>query len=125
MPWVILTVFVFIWGLPPVKAFLNSIDAPTFPMPGLHNLVEKMPPEVVRPTKEGAVYVLGLLSATGTGTLLAAIVGALVMKCRPVEIARTFVRTFWLQRPAKAGPRPSRWNPLPGGPGEPNIHLQG
>ena len=98
LPWVILTVFVFIWGLPPVKAYLNSIYAPVFPMSGLHNLVEKMPPVVLKPTKEGAVYVLGLLSATGTGILLAAIVGALVMKFKPVEIARTFVRTFWLVR---------------------------
>jgi len=67
-------------------------------MSGLHNLVEKMPPVVVKPTKEAAVYVLGLLSATGTGILLAAVVGALVMKYKPVEIARTFVRTFWLVR---------------------------
>jgi len=98
MPWLILTVFVFVWGLPPVKAFLNSLYAPSFPIAGLHNLVEKMPPVVSKPTKEGAVYVLGLLSATGTGILLAAIVGALVMKYKPLEIARTFVRTFWLVR---------------------------
>jgi lactate permease len=98
MPWLILTVFVFVWGLPPVKAFLNSLYAPSFPIAGLHNLVEKMPPVVSQPTKEGAVYVLGLLSATGTGILLAAIVGALVMKYKPLEIARTFVRTFWLVR---------------------------
>lgn len=97
-PWLILTVFVFVWGLPPVKAFLNSIYAPSFPMAGLHNLIEKMPPVVAKPTKEGAVYVLGLLSATGTGILLAAIVGALVMKYKPLEIARTFGRTFWLVR---------------------------
>ena len=57
-----------------------------------------MPPVVAKPTKEGAVYVLGLLSATGTGILLSAIVGALVMKYRPVEIVRTFARTFWLVR---------------------------
>ena len=97
-PWVILSVFVFIWGLPVVKTWLNGIYAPSFPMGGLHNLIEKMPPVVSKPTKEGAVYVLGILSATGTGILLSAIVGALIMKYKPTEIARTFVRTFWLVR---------------------------
>ena len=97
-PWLILTVFVFVWGLPSVKTWLNALYAPSFPIGGLHNLIEKMPPVVAKPTKEGAVYVLGLLSATGTGILLSAIVGALVMKYRPVEIVRTFARTFWLVR---------------------------
>ena len=97
-PWVILTVFVFVWGLPPVKAFLNSLYAPTFPMEGLHNMVEKVAPVVTKPTKEAAIYTLNLLSATGTGILLAAIVGALVMKYNPIEIVRTFFRTLWLVR---------------------------
>ena len=97
-PWVILSVFVFIWGLPSVKGWLNSIYAPNFPMAGLHNMVEKMPPVVAKPTKEGAVYVLNLLSATGTGILLSAIVSALVMKYSPVQIVKTFFRTLWLVR---------------------------
>jgi len=97
-PWVILSVFVFIWGLPPVKAYFNSIWAPAFPIEGLHNLIEKMPPVVPNPTKEGAVYTLGLLSATGTGIFFSAIVGALVMKYKPLEIVRSYVRTFWLVR---------------------------
>ncbi len=97
-PWAILTVFVFVWGLPPVKTFLNNLYAPKFVMEGLHNLVMKMPPVVPKPTPEGAVYVLNLLSATGTGILLAAIIGALIMKYKPMEIVRTFGRTFWLVR---------------------------
>ncbi len=97
-PWMILSVFVFVWGLPSVKTWLNGIYAPSFPMNGLHNLVEKMPPVVHAPTKEGAVYVLNILSATGTGILLSAIVSALVMKYNPVEIVKTFFRTLWLVR---------------------------
>ena len=98
MPWLILSVFVFIWGLPPFKAWLNSLFAPAFPMTGLHNLIEKMPPVVPQPTKEGAVYTLNLLSATGTGILLSAIVSALIMKYSPVAIVRTFFKTIWLVR---------------------------
>ena len=66
MPWLILTVFVFIWGLPPVKKFLNGIYAPQFPIEGLHNLIQKVPPVVPTPHFESAVYTLNLLSATGT-----------------------------------------------------------
>ncbi|MBY0467029.1 MAG: L-lactate permease [Burkholderiales bacterium] len=98
IPWAILTVFVFVWGLPPVKAFLNNLFAPKFVMEGLHNLIMKMPPVVPTPHPESAIYVLNLLSATGTGILLAAIIGALVMKYKPMEIVRTFGRTFWLVR---------------------------
>jgi lactate permease len=97
-PWAILTVFVFVWGLPPVKAWLNSIFAPNFPIQGLHNLVEKMPPVVRAPTKEAAIYTLNLLSATGTGILLSAIVGGLIMKYNPWQLIKTFGRTLVLVR---------------------------
>ena len=97
-PWLILSVFVFVWGLPPVKSALNGFFAPSFPMAGLHNLVVKVPPVVPTPHKESAIYVLNLLSATGTGILLAAIVGALFMKYSPLAILRTWLRTLWLVR---------------------------
>ncbi|CAM4255337.1 L-lactate permease [Bordetella muralis] len=95
-PWVILSVFVFIWGLPPVKAWLNSLFAPAFPMPGLHNLIFKVPPVVPEAHAETAVYSLNLLSATGTAILLAAVVSAFVMKYNPIAIVRTFFKTIWL-----------------------------
>ncbi|MEF9966297.1 MAG: L-lactate permease [Comamonas sp.] len=97
-PWAILTVFVFIWGLPSVKSALNGLFAPSFPMTGLHNMIEKVPPVVPQPTKEGAVYVLNLLSATGTGILLSAIVGGLVMKYSPLGLIKQFFKTIWLVR---------------------------
>ena len=97
-PWAILTVFIFIWGLPPVKEFFNSIFAPKFPLEGLHNLIEKMPPVVPEPKKEAAVYTLNLLSSTGTGILLSAIVGGLVMKYNPLNLVRIFFRTLVLVR---------------------------
>jgi lactate permease len=65
-------------------------------MTGLHNLVMKVPPVVQAPTAEAAVYTLNLLSATGTGILLAALVSAVIMKYNPVAIVRTFLKTLWL-----------------------------
>jgi lactate permease len=98
LPWAVLTVFVFAWGLPSVKAALNAIYAPSFPIDGLHNLIEKMPPVVAKPTKEGAVYVFGLLSATGSGILLAAVIGGLLMKYNPLQLVQAYGRTLWKVR---------------------------
>lgn len=98
LPWLILTVFVFVWGLPSVKRALDGIFALAFPIAGLHNLIEKMPPVAATPHKEAAVYVLNLLSTTGSGILLAAVISALAMGYRPAEIVRTFFRTVWLVR---------------------------
>ncbi|NJD10957.1 MAG: L-lactate permease [Gemmatimonadetes bacterium] len=91
LPWAFLSVFVFIWGLPPVKAFLNGIFAPAFPIPGLHDVIEKMPPVVPEPRREAAVYTFSLLSATGTAIFTAAVVGGLVAKYR----ARALLATYW------------------------------
>ncbi|SFQ13769.1 L-lactate permease [Variovorax sp. 770b2] len=95
-PWIILTVFVFIWGLPTFKTWLNGIFAPNFPIEGLNNMIEKVAPVVPKPTKEGAVYQLLLLSATGTGILVSAIVGGLVMKYNPIQLIAAYGRTLWL-----------------------------
>jgi lactate permease len=97
-PWAILTIFVFIWGLPEVKKYFNGIYAPKFPIEGLHNLIEKVPPVVPTPHKEAAIYTFNALSATGTGILLSAIVGGLAMKYSPVALVKTFFRTIWLVR---------------------------
>lgn len=97
-PWVILTVFVFVWGLPSVKAFFNDLFAPKFVMDGLHQMVEKVAPAVVSPTKEAAVYTFGLLSATGTGILAAALVGGLVMNYSLGQLLALYGRTIWLVR---------------------------
>jgi lactate permease len=98
MPWLVLTVFVFAWGLPSVKNAMNGIFAPAFPIAGLHQLVEKMPPVVPKVTKESAVYTFNLLSATGTGILLAAIVGGFLMKYNPLQLVAAYGRTLWRVR---------------------------
>jgi len=98
LPWLVLSVFVFIWGLPPVKNALNGMFAPNFPIDGLHQLIEKVPPVVTKPTKEGAVYTLNLLSATGTGILLAAIIGGLLMKYNPLQLVKHYGGTLWKVR---------------------------
>lgn len=98
LPWLILSVFVFAWGTPQFKALLDGIFIWKLPVPGLHEMVLKVPPVVAEPHPEAAVYSLNLLSATGTGILLAAIVSGLVLKFSPVALVREWVRTFWVVR---------------------------
>ena len=97
-PWVILTVFVFAWGLPVTKNFLNGIFSPKFAIEGLHKLIEKVPPVVPKPTAEAAEYVFNLLSATGSGILLSAVVGGLVMGYSVPALLRAYGKTIVLVR---------------------------
>ena len=98
LPWIILSVFVFLWGIPQVKAFLDGIWIAKFPVAGLHNLVQKVPPVVAEPHAEAAIYNLNLLSATGTGILLAAIISGLILGYRPGSLLRMYGKTLYLIR---------------------------
>jgi len=97
-PWVILTVFVFAWGLPATKNYLNGIFSPKFAIEGLHKLIEKVPPVVPKPTAEAAEYVFNLLSATGSGILLSAVIGGLVMGYSIPALVRAYGKTIVLVR---------------------------
>ena len=97
IPWVILTVFVFIWGIPGFKNWLDGISVFKFPF-GIHNMIEKVPPVVPAPHKEEAVFTLNWLSATGTGILLAAVISGLLMRYTPGNLLRIYARTVWMVR---------------------------
>src|SRR4029077_4873856 len=43
---IVLSTFVFLWGLPQVKALLDGFWLPKIPVPGLHNLIQRVPPVV-------------------------------------------------------------------------------
>ncbi|HMN36184.1 MAG TPA: L-lactate permease [Hyphomicrobium sp.] len=120
-PWLILSVFVFAWGVPQVKEVLNGCPTPLkaeesrspagesvcsltklafgkFAIAGLNEQVQKMPPVVSHPEPEKAVYVLNILSATGTSIFLAAIVSAFVLGYSIPEMIRSYGRTLWMVR---------------------------
>ena len=111
LPWIVLSVFVFAWGIPQVKSALNGTNMETkqpyawngvtkldFKLPGLHESVERTPPVVVKPEKEKAIYSLNWLSATGSGILLAAIVAGLLMKYSIGGLIRKYLETIKLVR---------------------------
>jgi lactate permease len=96
IPWLILSVLVFIWGIPQVRTALDNISIVRIPVPALHLQVLRTPPVVPTATAEAAVFNLNWLSATGTGILLAAAVAGLVMGRSLGELARTYVKTLRL-----------------------------
>jgi len=99
LPWVVLSVLVFAWGLPQIKALLNGISAPKLAIGGLDKSVFRVPPVVATAAPEAAVFTFNWLSATGTAILLAALVTGVAIRCRPADLVRTYLRTI-----ARTGP---------------------
>lgn len=98
VPWVFLTVFVFLWGLPVVKTALNGVAEWKVAVPILHEAVQKMPPVSMKPEPEKAEFVLNLLSATGTALLFAGVCAGGFLGLRPLRLARIYGQTLWRLR---------------------------
>ncbi len=94
LPWVFLSVLVFVWGLPPVKDFLNRVFAPNLAVPGLHNLVLRSAPVVPFPTAEPAIFSLNLVSATGSALLIAAVLAGFCLGLKPRPMFQLYGRTL-------------------------------
>lgn len=97
-PWIILALFVFLWGTPQVRAALDGVWVEKVPVAGLHELVQKVPPVVAAPHLEVAIFNFNLLSATGTGIFLAAIISGLYLGYSFAGLARMYARTLHLVR---------------------------
>jgi lactate permease len=101
LPWILLSVLVFAWGVPTVKRKLDGISAPAFAVPGLHKVVVRTPPVVELPTAEKptkpeeAIFKFNWLSATGTGILVAALISGMLMGFAPAELIRAYAQTLF------------------------------
>jgi lactate permease len=112
IPWLLLTLFVFLWGVPAVKDFLGAPNkeqrqlleeatsaawgGPTMisiKVPGLHREVARDEPVVPRREEEKAIYDFNWLSGTGTGILLAAVCSAAWLGVGPRRFLRLGLRT--------------------------------
>jgi lactate permease len=98
MPWLILSVLVFLWGVPEWKKMLDGLSVFKYEWPALHKMVQKMPPVASAPTAEAAVYTLNWLSATGTGILFASIISGFVMGYKVRELFAVYWDTLKLLR---------------------------
>jgi lactate permease len=93
MPWLILCVILGVWGTVGVRTFLNGIFAPAFPIEGLHQLVQRVPPVVAAPAPEAAVFTFTFLSYSGTGILVTAIISGFMMGFSLPRMAKIYVDT--------------------------------
>jgi lactate permease len=98
VPWLILAVFAFLWGLQDVRAWLNGFSNPVIDVPGLDNLIQRVAPVVPKPTPERARFFFNWLSATGSGILLAAVVAGFAMKISIGQMIVTYGTTLRLVR---------------------------
>ena len=98
MPWVILTVFVFVWGVPEFKKLMDGIWQWKFPIPGLDKAIIKGPPVVPKEIAEGAVFNFNVLSMAGTGILVSAVVGGLLMGYSIPRLFKVYWETIKLVR---------------------------
>ncbi len=120
LPFIILSVFVFLWGYKPVKDRMNIYTTPNWAARDadgkvvygpdgkpklnsgwntpIHNKISRAQPVVPKPTPEGAKFAFIWLSATGTGCFLAAIVGGLIRGVSFGKLLRVFGHTLFRMR---------------------------
>jgi lactate permease len=102
MPWVWMTLFVFVWGTPQFKqwvqgggkgapSLLGSISKFEIPVWRLHEAVIRVPPVVSKPMAEPAIFKVEWLAATGTSLLLAALVSGLCLGFGPSRL----IQIYW------------------------------
>ncbi|HXA06432.1 MAG TPA: lactate permease LctP family transporter [Bryobacteraceae bacterium] len=91
-PYMLLVIFVLLWGYKPVQVLLNGVTR-SFPWPGLHNVILRVPPVVAKPAPYPAPYTFNWLSAPGTACLIAALVSAVVLRMPVAQFARVFRST--------------------------------
>jgi lactate permease len=91
-PYILLVIFVSIWSYKPMAAWLNSQNI-FIQWPGLHNLVQRMPPAMSQPTPYAAVFNFSWLSASGTACLAATLFAALAVGMSPARYVQTVGHT--------------------------------
>ncbi|MGB9835220.1 MAG: L-lactate permease [Candidatus Saccharicenans sp.] len=93
-PWLILSLVIFVWGVPRFKKLLDAIFSPSMAIPGLHQQVLRMPPVSPEPAAEAAVFRFNFLSFTGTGILAAAIISGLMMRFNLKRMFQVYWKTL-------------------------------
>jgi lactate permease len=108
LPYLLLVVFVLAWGEPSIKGAINRFTDSLLPafvpqsptvlngitVPGLHGMIERIPPVTAKPAPYAAVYELNWLSAAGTACFFAAISTALLLRVKPSQFLNIYKATF-------------------------------
>jgi lactate permease len=108
VPYLLLVVFVLAWGEPEIKGAIDRWTNSLLPaaswksatvlnginVPGLHNLITRIPPVTATPAPYAAVFTFNWLSASGSACMMAIFATALVLRIRPSKLVSAYVDTF-------------------------------
>jgi lactate permease len=108
LPYLLLVVAVLTLGEPAIKAAIDRWTNGLLPsflprnagtlnglnVPGLHNLIMRVPPVVAKPAPYGAVFTLNWVTASGSACLFATIASAFALGVGPRQFAGIYVATF-------------------------------
>jgi len=108
LPYLLLVAFVLTWGEPDIKAALdrwtNGLLGSWLPrnagtlnglnVPGLHNLITRIPPVTSKAAPYAAVFTFNWLSASGTACFLATMAAALLLRVKPSKVVQIYKATF-------------------------------
>lgn len=108
VPYLLLVVFVLTLGWPEIKVVVDRWTDSIMPsflphaatglnvinVPGLHNLITRIPPVVPKPAPYTAPFTLNWLTASGSACFLATIATALVLRVKPRQFVSVYVATF-------------------------------
>jgi lactate permease len=92
-PFLLLAGFVVLWGLTPVAKALDTFSWKP-PVPGLHLLVIRTPPVVVKEYAEKAIFDISWLSTPGTGTFIAGLIAGPLLGLSFKRTLQIFLRTI-------------------------------
>jgi lactate permease len=96
-PFLLLSAFVVLWGMPPVKRVLDRTSV-RFEMPGLHQMVQRVAPVVDKPRTEPAVAEADWLAAVGTATFIAGLIAGPLLGLSMSQTLKVFLRTCYRMR---------------------------
>jgi lactate permease len=110
LPYLLLVVVVLAWGAPAIKGALDGWTDRMLPswlprnadprnlnglnVPGLHNVITRIPPVTPRPTPYAAVFAFNWLTASGTSCFLATLLAAALLRVRPSKVVDIYKATF-------------------------------
>ena len=114
LPYLLLVVFVLTWGEASIKAAHRHLDQQSdagvarqgrdrlngLIVPGLHNMITRVPPVAPQPAPYAAVFTLNWLSASGTACFLATLAAALLLGVPPRQVVGIYRRrsSSWASR---------------------------
>jgi len=88
-PFILLTVMIIAWGMPPVKDLFNSFGQIQFEFPGLHNIILDKNGKAIP-----HIFKFNYLSASGTAILLSAIIAIPLVGLKFSEGMKIFISTL-------------------------------